>query len=108
MSECALPDGYPNEPAVTFYELYSRGDVDSDDLTEFAWFWFFEYPGTLDLHEYLGLTRNQCRYWSAHGVIVSTAIADWWQAQREADEERAMREERAHRARKRRRWLLWP
>ncbi|ANA86432.1 hypothetical protein BH762_gp087 [Gordonia phage OneUp] len=98
------PDDYPNEPAVTFYELQCRGEVEGDDINEFIAFWHTEYPGTLELHEYLGLTVDQYSYWVAHDVVVPPGIAAWWVACREATEERAMREARENRARKRNWW----
>ncbi|QBP33306.1 hypothetical protein SEA_BRUTONGASTER_91 [Gordonia phage BrutonGaster] len=97
-------DDYPNEPAVTYYELQCRGEVEGDDINEFIAFWHTEYPGTLELHEYLGLTVDQYSYWVAHDVVVPPGIAAWWVAYREATEERAMREARESRARKRNWW----
>ncbi|AMS02668.1 hypothetical protein BJD55_gp098 [Gordonia phage Yvonnetastic] len=64
-----LTDRGPSVPAVTFMELYRRGEVEEEEILDFTDFWHTEYDGNLGLYEYLGFTRDQGKRWVETGRL---------------------------------------
>ncbi|WKW86102.1 hypothetical protein SEA_JONJAMES_128 [Gordonia Phage JonJames] len=60
---------HPSIPAVRFMELYNRGEVSADEVSDFISFWHQEYDGPLGLYEFLGMTKDEGKRWVETGRL---------------------------------------